>query len=353
MPQTTPQRTLPMPYSPSTAHRRVLDQLTPALAYEGGDWEHWRESLRAKLRELVGLGQMPATRCPLSVKVLWRRDHDLGVIEKVVFTAEPGADTPAYVCLPREAEPPYTFAICLQGHSTGMHNSIAVDRDDERTATTPAGDRDFAIGCMRRGLAALCIEQRSFGERREQVQDKRSPNGCHDAAMAALMLGRTLLGERIYDIDRGIDYLAQRGDADMQRVLVTGNSGGGTASIYAAALLDRVGFAMPSASFCGFGESILAMEHCVCNYIPGLSRWADMGDVLGLMAPRPVVAVVGREDPIFPLAGAERAFAQLQRVYRAAGAEGRCHLVVGDGGHRFYADDAWPVMLGELASPLP
>ena len=32
----------------------------------------------------------------------------------------------------------------------------------------------------------------------------------------------------------------------------------------------------------------------------------------------------------------------------ALAAEDRCHLVVGDGGHRFYADLAWPVMLKEL-----
>ncbi len=40
---------------------------------------------------------------------------------------------------------------------------------------------------------------------------------------------------------------------------------------------------------------------------------------------------------------------QLQRIYRADGAAGRCHHVVGQGGHRFYAEDAWPVMLEELA----
>ena len=36
-----------------------------------------------------------------------------------------------------------------------------------------------------------------------------------------------------------------------------------------------------------------------------------------------------------------------QRVL--GGAKGRCHLVVGEGGHRFHADDAWPVMLKEIA----
>jgi|GEM_PF-4314851 len=50
---------------------------------------------------------------------------------------------------------------------------------------------------LRRGIAALCLEQRSFGERREPCQKSVSSHGCHDATMQALMLGKTLLGERV------------------------------------------------------------------------------------------------------------------------------------------------------------
>jgi pimeloyl-ACP methyl ester carboxylesterase len=69
---------------------------------------------------------------------------------------------------------------------------------------------------------------------------------------------------------------------------------------------------------------------------------AEMADVLGLFAPRPVVIVAGQQDEIFPIAGVQEAFAQLQRIYAAAGARDQCRLVVGPGGHRFYADLAWP-----------
>jgi dienelactone hydrolase len=273
----------------------------------------------------------------------------LGQIEKIVFTAEPFSDVPAYVCLPKDVSPPYTFMICVQGHSTGMHNSIAVQRDDETLPHTVAGDRDFALGCMRHGVAALCLEQRAFGERREQQQARVSPHGCHDATMQALLLGRTLIGERVYDVDRGLDYLVQRGDVDLARIGVMGNSGGGTTALFAAALLPRLAFAMPSCYFCTFQDSIMSIYHCADNYIPGLLKVADMADVMGLFAPKPVVIVAGRKDPIFPLEGTRHAFAELQQIYRACGAEDRCHLVIGEGGHRFYAADAWPVLLEELA----
>jgi len=335
-----------MQLSPSEVHHRLMSEVVPEFRYDGGDVGEWQGRLGAKLREL--LGDMPAERCDLEPRSIWQREHPLGVIEKVAFTSEPFADIPAYVCLPKDAAPPYTFVVCVQGHSSGMHNSIAVEREDETKPLEIEGDRDFGVQCMARGLAALCIEQRSFGERREQRQENQFPGMCHDAAMHALMLGRTLIGERVYDVDRGIDYLASRGDADMKSIGIMGNSGGGTTSLFSAAMLPRIAFATPSCYFCTFRDSIMSIRHCTCNFVPGMLAVAEMADILGLFAPRPVVIVAGRDDPIFPIDATRRAFGGLERIYEASGAEGRCHLVVGDGGHRFYADDAWPVMLEEI-----
>ena len=75
---------------------------------------------------------------------------------------------------------------------------------------------------------------------------------------------------------------------------------------------------------------------------------AEMADVVGLFAPRPVVVVAGRDDPIFPVAATRRQFRQLKSIYKAAGAADRCQLIVGPEGHRFYADLAWPKMLRQM-----
>ena len=335
--------------SPSVYHRRLMEATTPSLAWDGGDVRAWQWNLRARVADLTGFAAMAQQpRVPLCSRTLWLRPHKLGTIEKVAFTAESGADVLAYVCLPKNVPPPYTFFICLQGHSTGAHVSIGIPREDDGASAKDDGDRDFGLGCMRRGLAALCIEQRSFGERREKVQKQVSSHGCHDATMQALLLGRTLVGERVYDVDRGIDYLAERGDADLARLGVMGNSGGGTISLFAAALLPRIRLAMPSCYFCTFRDSIMSIYHCADNYVPRLLQYADMADVMGLFAPRPVVLVAGRTDPIFPIAATRRAFRNLQRIYAAAGAPENCRLVVGPSGHRFYADLAWQQMLPAL-----
>jgi len=315
---------------------------SPSHSYPGGSVPQWQGRLRRKLAPL--LGAWPEERVPLRVRTVWRRDHPLGTIEKIVFRSEPGADVPAFLCLPKGAAAPHRVMICLQGHTTGMHLSIGVERDDNHLSLPVEGDRDFGLSCLKNGFAALCLEQRSFGERREQKQEKNAPHGCHDAAMRSLMLGRTLLGERVFDVDRAIDYLTTRSDVDLSRIGVMGNSGGGTVSIYAAALLPRLAFAMPSCSFCTFRDSIMSIYHCADNYVPGLYPVAEMADILGLFAPKPVVIVAGRDDKIFPLRGTRHAFRNLQTIYSASGAPDRCQLVVGKGGHRFYADDAWPVL---------
>jgi len=119
---------------------------------------------------------------------------------------------------------PYPFMICLQGHSTGMHQSISVQQMDEGKPFRVEGELDFGLSCMRNGVAALRIEQRSFGERREQKQPHVSNHGCHDATMQALLLGRTMIGERVYDVDRGIDYLVSRADVNPSRFGVMGKT---------------------------------------------------------------------------------------------------------------------------------
>lgn len=211
-----------------------------------------------------------------------------------------------------------------------------------------AENDDFAIQAMRQGYAALALEQRWFGERKDtRVAD--DTRGCHHATMTALLLGRTTIGERVWDVSRAIDALGEFPDVDTERIGCMGNSGGGTATYYASCLDERISIAMPSCSVCTYRDSIGMIPHCECNYIPNALWYFEMADPACLIAPRPLVLVTGRDDEIFPVEGVEEAFATIQHIYDTAGASDRCRLVVGEGGHRFYADLAWPVFR-ELAN---
>ena len=320
-------------YSPSLNHKYLMEQMKPSMTFDETDVLLWQKELRRKLYSL--LGDFPKSKYPLNIRSQWRKQVDLGTIEKFVFSSEPFVDIPAYICLPDNAAPPYKTFICLQGHSIGISRSIENDTQN---------DLDFALQCMKNGFAALCIEQRSFGERVETVQKMRSPHQCHDAVCQALMLGRTLIGERIWDIDCALDYLASRGDIAMNSIGLMGHSGGGTVSMYASAVLDRIAFCMPACSFCTFEDSIMNIYHCADNYISGLFKYAEMADIMGLHAPKPVVIVTGEDDITFPVKAVKKAFCRLKEIYRAFGKEENCQLVIGDGGHRFFVEPSWRIM---------
>jgi hypothetical protein len=320
--------------SPSLVHRHLLRTTEPSLAFNSDDPGKWRQKLRRKIRELL---LMPTVKSPLRPRTLWTRPHELGVIEKVAFTSEPYSDVLAYVCLPKDVKPPHRFIVCLQGHVSGAHLSVGLSKDESQWAQ-PKDDEDFGLWCMRHGMAALCIEQRGFGQRMELLQKSEGQKGCPTAAMQGLALGRTLIGERIFDVDCGIDYLAARGDADMKRIGIMGHSSGGTTTVFAGAVLDRLAFAMPLSYFCTFEDSFMARRHCMCCYLPHIMEYAEMSDVMGLFAPKPVIAVNGDVDELFPIKPVRKAFKDLNT---AAGAADNCQLVVEKGGHRFFGDPAW------------
>ena len=65
---------------------------------------------------------------------------------------------------------------------------------------------------------------------------------------------------------------------------------------------------------------------------------------MAMAYPKYYVQVSGREDPIFPLFGAKEVFEKGKAAYAVKGMDDKCVMVEGDGGHRFYADDAWPIV---------
>lgn len=330
-----------MKSGPEVCHEIGLDRAPRALGYRPDcDLAVWRGQVKTTLATL--LGSSP-DRVPLDVHVDWEAQREGYLERRFCFTAEEGARVPCHLLLPDEGQEPHPVMICLQGHSTGMHISLGRPKfpaDEESIA----GGRDFGVQAVLQGYAALVMEQRSFGERRDQRPDEvvSLGRGCHHASMVALMLGRTMVGERVWDVSRAIDALASFSEVDSSRVACMGNSGGGTTTFFAACMEERLCAAMPSCYVCTFRHSLASIDHCACNYVPGILNHFEMGDLAVLIAPRPLVVVAGRKDPIFPLEGVRETFATIQAIYDRCGAGDRCRLVIGEGGHRFYPEQGWP-----------
>ena len=323
-------------HDPQALHETLLRGTEPRCRYrEGASPEEWRREARRTLIRLLGLEQIPA--CRPEARVLDRREETDWDEFRLSLSTEPGYESLLHLLLPKGVKCP-PVVICLQGHSTGMHISLGRPKypgDEEDIA----GDRNYAIQAIKNGFAALTVEQRAFGE------CGGGPEGplCRLPASTALLLGRTLIGERVRDIQCAIDFLRSGAfPVDGERIAVTGNSGGGTASIYAAAADERIGACMPSCAFTSFYASIGVSAHCFCNYIPGIARDFDMGDLCALIVPRPLIVIAGTKDTSFPLKEAKEQFVFTERVYSLLSASDRCRLIAGPERHRYYAALAWP-----------
>ena len=132
----------------------------------------------------------------------------------------------------------------MQGHSSGFHNSVGIvkypgDEDFQKTDM-------YAVQAVENGFAALAIEQRGMGERRPEKEYQKAASMSEYEAHIALLLGRTILGERIWDISRAIDTLSLFDKLNTDKIFITGQSGGGTISYYAACFDNRIKLSVPS-----------------------------------------------------------------------------------------------------------
>ncbi len=327
-------------------HESLWKKMTPALSDRTGkDFGVWKEEIRQKFIELTGLDEIAKNTCPLNVQVEWEKEEETYRLIRFTFDSELGETVPCYLVIPKTGKEKYPVAITLQGHSTGAHNSIGVVKFDEDKGYQPRGA--FALQAAENGFAALVIEQRGMGERKP-TKDNRAKNiNCWYAVGVALLLGRTILGERIWDVHKAIDALAFFKECDLDKILITGSSGGGTASYYAACYDERIKLAAPNCAFCPYPESILDIWHCSCNYIPSAFKWFDMQDLSCMIAPRPLLVMSGKEDDIFPIEGVERGFKTVQEIYASAGAKDNCRLVTTPKGHWWCVDIVWPSILEE------
>ena len=328
------------------SHDILTENMKPILEYNAHkNYTAWKEEIRAIFIKTTGLDKIEKNNCDPCFEIDEEEQKDGYKQIRFSFYSEVGAVVTAYLLVPDLGKKKYPVVITLQGHSTGFHNSIGVVKyDDDKGYADGRGA--FAIQAVKEGYIALAIEQRGMGERAAKNGEFRRVHlekiaGCYYEAMTANLLGRTIIGERCWDIKRTIDMLSHFSQCDMDKIVITGNSGGGTASYYAACYDERIKICMPSSAFCPYKESILRFYHCSCNYIPGAYNYYDMQDLSCLIAPRELVIVTGQLDPSFLVEGVRRGYKTVEKVYKKALAKDNCQLIITPKGHWWNVDIMW------------
>lgn len=315
-----------------------LEKIQPSMRYDGKeDFDKWQEKAYNQLYTLLGLDKFE--KCPLDVEVEYDKEIDDRREIRFNFKTEEGYNAIARMTFPKNANKPLPLCICLQGHSFGVHASF----DEVKFEGEIAGknDRDYCIRAAKEGFCAVGLEQRNFGEAGGTYPDACA--GCYRPSMYEIMLGRTTIGARVWDVMRLIDVITEKFTefADVENIVCMGNSGGGTATLYSACIDKRIKTAISSCAISTFSKSLGIEWHCSCNFVPGIAQYFDMGDLMGLVAPRKLIQVNGEVDNIFLIDGAKECQKIAKQLYAAAGAEDNCTLVVGNEGHRLYADISW------------
>ncbi len=292
-----------------------------------------QETMREEFRRCLGLAgrELP----PVTAEVLHSVVRETHVEEKIRLTAGEGVSIPVYVLVPK-ARPSFKPVLVFPGHEPGIQECIGNYADPETARTHRAANDNYAeflAGC---GYLVAAVEQRGLGERRTgPATEEETQRSCRELSFAYMLMGRTLMGERCWDGMCAATYLLSRSDVIPGGFGCTGHSGGGATALWLAVLDERIRATVVSGYFCSFRDSILSIDHCECNYIPGILNLAEMGGLAALLAPRPFCAVNGELDPIFPIDGAVREFETVRQAYARHGAGEACKLEVHPGGHMY------------------
>ncbi len=338
-------------------HDKLVAKMQPKLTYGSMEnYGEWKKAIKEKFIELTGLDSMEAnvaTNPNFEIESEEQKDGYKQI--RFTFESEVGAVVSAYILIPDglngEKRP---VVITLQGHSTGAHNSVGIVKFDE-DADYQRTRGMFAVQAVKEGYIAVAVEQRGMGERSAQNEEGRRVHlgqrgGCYYEAVTAGLMGRSIIGERCFDISKTIDMLEHFKDVcDLDKIVITGNSGGGTASYYAACYDERIKISVPSCAFCPYPESILKFYHCSCNYIPQAFKYFDMQDLSCLIAPRRLALVNGKKDPSFLIEGVRRGFETVKKVYSEEGVPENCKSIETEVGHYWCIDLMWNTIREELA----
>jgi len=262
----------------------------------------WQNDVRTRLAKLLRVDDLRGRSIPLAVEVLSESEGPGYVLREVEISSTPGRRIKAMLSVPRDVRAPVPAVVCIHGHGGNRRTTY----EDARLY------KSFATALAGRGYATAAVDV-----------------GQHEVAEP----GRTLIGERLWDLRRAVDLLASLKEVDRTRIGCAGLSLGGEMAMWLAAMDTRVAACVSS----GFLTVMDQMErdHCMCWKIDGLRELVDFADIYALIAPRPLQCQNGLREPatqfIVPLA--REALREIRPIYADLGAPGNVALDVHDGGH--------------------
>ncbi len=314
----------------------------------------WQSSTRQALDQVIGFQDLP--RPPFEAQTLETVDKDDYVREKVLLRTSEHMLMPVYLLMPKSGKKPLPSVVAFNGHGYGVKDIAGLWENGQERDTPDGYQKDFAVALVRRGFAVAAPEISCFGERQSDfsyvnttIGSPRPETTCNHTARLAFTLGGSVVGLRVFDGKRLVDYLETRPEFNTQRLGAMGISGGGMHTFFSTCLDERIQACVISGYYSTFRDSILSIDHCICNFVPGLSRFGEMYDLVGLIAPRPLLVEAGTYDPIFPIEAVKASVQRARGIYDLFGAAAQVETDFFEGRHQISGCRAYDFLWEKLS----
>ncbi|RLE72886.1 MAG: hypothetical protein DRJ45_01065 [Thermoprotei archaeon] len=285
--------------------------------------------LRKRKLFLKSIGGLPSFNEPMKAKIkdkIYRNNYR---IEKILYESLPKFYVTALLYVPENFDKPMPAILFLCGHARDAKAYDLYQR--------------VCIDLVNNGFIVLAIDPIGQGERLQYWDpiNKREIVrwGTYEHSYAGLqctLTGSNIARYFIYDAMRGVDYLYTRREVDVNRIGVTGSSGGGTQTSYLMMIDDRISVAVPC-NYITSREAYIKTNQAhdaEQNIFGAISNRLNYDDFLIAFAPKPLLIGASAYD-FFCIEGTLKSYFRAKNVYRLFNAEDKISIFIGRHTHHY------------------
>ena len=312
---------------------KLKRELTYPLAWGNSDiknFDRWRTEARKKVFECMMAPPRPAAAFDMRVEEEEKREGYTA--KRISFCINDYARVTAYLLVP-DGDGPFPAINALHDH--GAHLYIGKEKmvrpfgveqeviDDANQWAAQLYEGQFVGDFMaQHGYVVLSVDAPLWGERGREEGVDRSKYDMIAGNMQ--MYGRCLSAFMTYDDIATTELLATLPEVDADRIGCAGCSMGAYRAWMLSALSDRI---KVGAAVCWMVTSDVQLtlkygrseNGGFANCIPALRQYMDYPHIASLACPKPMLFINGMKDKLFPVPGAEKAFAEMHRVWDSQG----------------------------------
>lgn len=276
--------------------------------------------------------------------VATRKEHLLAETVLGGFPKRAKPNVSVLVDLPRdktyeiETEPGIRIGVRWQvGSSAKARTAIVLDLTPSGHPRDPRGrskaeSSDLAKGLVAAGWNVVTADLRTIGHYVSQGDSiGRAPD--HNSSEWGLLIGRPVIGQWVWDLQRLMDVLADKAPQAIGDVTIIGVGPAGLVALCAAALDKRIHRAATIGSLATFVTDLPYEGQRMGTLAPGMLRHVgDVPHLAALIAPRPVQIInpVNPDGSAATAADAGKGFEATRKVYEVLSAADKFAVATGE-----------------------